>query len=644
MTSLDKNYRITSYNGASGDSPVFVVAKASVRDVTDPVANEITVGDSLNKSSLFTADGKGYVYYYGFNNPVEGRFEFIEKSFAYKKSGVYKANYIFTPADAENFASYTGQTEIKVNRAVATIQVSNTEFTYSEGFKYPTFKTNPEGLKVTHDIDFAEYDPTASDYIYKDSDIRNVGIYYFHVKIDDENYYSDEIEFSITINKKVIDLDFISNENGTEETVLQYRTTYGKLLDAKIKLYPAGTAGKEGYLLKDYVTDGVKLGDLYDIKYESAESTGTYNAHIPPSDIGTYKVTVSLTDRNYSASGEILYKIETGKIETIYFDTATMENQVYGAVTAPIITTVPAGVSYYIIYQGYGMNVPQDAGSYHITVYFNDNNFEKTQSSAMFKINKKQLNVSNIQVEDKIYDGIPNINITGQLNGLVFGDEVTLKMSAVTANKETQVGSYGIEVVEYKLSGLQAANYNLDQPVYNGKVNIMSKKVDAAAENSFITSSAGFDVGTTVEFSTVNSEKYKTTFLEKVTGRDSKVIGYSVKVNGADSIIKNDFKVYLEIPAEYRNCDFEVEGVGKLEGQNVIFTREGDYITFNATSSGMVRFRKTEIKYGFVVIVAAVIIAVIGVIVLLIMNPLQNRRRVADDRAEKAAIRRIKQW
>ncbi|MCI5791191.1 MAG: MBG domain-containing protein [Clostridiales bacterium] len=644
VTSLDKNYRITSYKGAGGNTPVFVVAKASVRDVIDPVANEITVGDSLNKSSLVTADGKGYVYYYGFNNPVEGRFEFIEKSLTYKKAGVYKAGYVFTPADGENFASYTGLTEVKVNRATATIQVSNTEFTYSEGFKYPTFKTNPEGLKVTHDIDFVEYDPTAPDYIYKDSDIRNVGIYYFHAKIDDENYYSDEIEFSITINKKVIDLDFITSDNGTEETVLQYRTTYGKLLDAKIKLYPAGTAGKKGYLLKDYMTDGVKLGDLYDIKYESAESSGTYNAHVPPSDIGTYKVTVSLTDRNYSASGEILYKIDTGKIEAVYFDAATMENQVYGAVTAPIITTVPSGISYYIIYQGYGTTVPQDAGSYHISVYFNDNNFEKTQSSAMFKINKKQLSVTNIQVEDKIYDGIPNINVTGQLNGLIFGDEVTLKMSAVTANRETKVGSYGIEVVEYKLSGLQAANYNLEQPVYNGKVNIMSKKVDSAGVNSFITSSSGFNVGTTVEFSTVNSEKHKTTFLEKITGRDSKVMGYTVKVNGADSIIKNDFKVYLEIPAEFRDCDFEVEGVGKLEGQNVIFTREGDYITFNATSSGMVRFKKTEVKYGFVVIVAAVIIAVIGIVVLLIMNPLQNRRKVADDTAEKEAVKRIKQW
>lgn len=643
VTSLNENYKITSYNGTSGDSPVFVVAKAAVREVIDPVANEITVGDSLNKSALFASDGKGYVYYYGFNNPAEGRFEFIEKSLTYMQAGTYTAGYVFTPADPENFASYTGVTEVKVNRAAATIQVSNTEFTYSEGFRYPTFKTNPEGLKVTHDINFAEYDPTASDYIYKDSDIVNVGIYYFHVKIDDANYYSDEIEFSITINKKVIDLDFVAND-GTDETVLQYRTTYGKLLDAKIKLYPTGTAGKSGYLLKDYVTDGVKLGSLYDIKYESTESSGTYNAHIPPSDIGTYKVTVSINDRNYSASGEIIYKIETGKIESIYFDTATMENQVYGAVTAPIVTTVPSGVSYYIIYQGYGMNVPKEAGSYHITVYFNDNNYEKTQSSAMFKINKKQLSVTNIQVEDKIYDGIPNINITGQLSGLVFGDEVSLKMSAVTANKETKVGSYGVEVVEYKLSGLQASNYNLEQPVYNGKVNIMSNKVEVAAANSFITSSAGFDVGTTVEFSTVNSEKYKTTFLEKVTGRDSKVVGYTVKVNGADSIIKNDFKVYLEIPSEFRNCDFEVEGVGKLEGQNVIFTREGDYITFNATSSGMVRFKKTEVKYGFVVIVAAVIIAVIGIIVLLIMNPLQNRRRVADDRAEKEAIRRIKQW
>lgn len=643
VSSLDKNYVVTSLKGSGTGNPVFVVNKAEIREVIAPFANEISVGDSLNKSSLSATGEYGKVFYYGFNNPVEGRFEYIERSLTYQKAGTYSAGYVFTPTDASNFASYTGTVEVKVNRALATIQVSGTQFVYSEGFSYPTFTTNPDGLVPSHDITFAEYDPTAPGYIYKESDYVDVGTYYFHVWVDTDDYYSDKLEFAIEIKKKTIDMDFVETVDGVENVVMQYQTTYGKLLDAKIKLYPAGTVGKTGYLLKDYDRDALKLGEEYEIKYESTTSGVTYSASIPPSDIGVYKVTVTLRNNNYTATNETIYKINTGKIEEVYFDTDTLENQIYGSVVAPIITTSPANVSYYILYQGYGTEIPKDAGSYHITVYFNDDNYEKLQSTAMFKINKKPLSVTNIQVEDKVYDGIPNIGISGQLSGLVFGDEVSLKMSARTLNDEIKVGSYSVVVTEYKLTGLQAGNYDLAQPVYTGKVNIKTNKIETSS-SSFITSTNGFDAGTKVSFATVNSEKYKTTLFERLTGRDSKVVGYSVEVNGADTIIKDTFKVYMAIPEEYRDCEFEVVGVGKLEGQEVIFTREGDYITFNVSSSGQVLFKKTEFQYGFVVIAAAVAIAVIGIVVLLIVNPLQSRRKISDGRAEEEAIRRIKQW
>ncbi len=638
VSSLDRNYKVTSTAGHNGEQPVFVVSKSTSREVIDPIANKITVGDSLSKSTLTTGSNYGKVYYYGFNREVSGKFEFLEKSYTFKTAGTFTVGYIFTPDDIDNFAPYYGETTVEVGKALATITVENTNFVYSEGFVYPTFITNPNNLVIKHDITFAEYDPHSPEYIYRESDFVDVGVYYFTAWVEDENYYSEVKSFSITIEKKELTMDFVDSDG----PVLQYLTTYGKIVDAEIKLYRDGTDGKSGYLIKDEVVDGVRIEDRYDIVYQSTEQGKNYSSHVAPTDIGVYKVTVTLRNRNYFAEEEVIYKIETGKIEEVFFDTYTMENQVYGAVVAPIVTTRPANVKYYIVYQGHETTLPTDAGSYHITVYFNDDNYEKLQASAMFKINKKTLSVSNIAVKDKVYDGIPNIEISGSLNGMMYGDEVSLRMTATTLDGAVNVGEHYVDITSYTLGGLKAGNYDLVRPKYNGKVTIFTKKVTMPNSGSFITSPSGFDSGTTVQFKRVDSEEHRATFFEKVTGRDSHVYGYDVQVNGADTIIKDSFKVYMAIPAEFLGEDFTVTGVGALSGQEVVFTREGDYITFYASSSGQIKFQKTEFRYEFVVLVAAAVIALVGIVVLIIANPLQRRSATSDGKAERAAIRRIK--
>jgi len=642
--SLNPNYRVSVALDSSGNNPVFVVAKAAVREVLDPVATPITFGDSLIKSSLTSGDNFGKVFYEGFNNAVSGRFEFVRRSLTFKESGVHDGiEYIFTPTDSANYAEYKGTTSVMVEKALATLKVSGTEFVYSEGFKLPTFTTNPENLIVEHDITFNEYDPTSPDYVYNESDYVDAGTYYFHAWVkdsDDSDYYSEKVRFAITITKKNLDIDFVTVIDGRESTVMQYLTTYGKILSARIKLYPSGTPGKSGYLLKDEYFNGSLISENFETQYKSAESGRSYDSHVPPSDIGVYSVTVTLKNDNYAATRTTIYKIESGVIEAVYFDSATMENQVYGSVVPPIITTSPANVSYYIVYQGSTV-MPTSAGSYQITVYFDDPNYEKKQSTAMFKINKKPLTVSGITVNDKSYDGTSSLEISGKLNGIMYGDEVNLRMTAQTEGNNSSVGGHYVEITSYTLLGLQASNYDLEPPVYYNKVYITPSKINAPNSASFITSATGFEEGTTVTFNTVNSSEYKTSFFEAVTGRDSKVIGYTVRVNGADTIIKDTFKVYVAIPEEFLDSEFEVKGIGALQ-DGIVFTREGDYVTFYASSSGQVVFKKTEFRYEFVVIAAAVVIAIIGIIVLIVLNPMQRRSKVTVSNAEKEAIKRIK--
>lgn len=641
VTSLDPNYRVTATRYSDGSNPYFTISKAAVDRAIAPKANAITVGESLAKSSLVSGSDYGLVYYVGFNNPVSGKFTFVESSLPFQSAGTFTVGYNFLPDDSANFASFKGETSVTVNKGIAEITVGNATYVYSEGFAYPTITTSPANLKVVHNITFREYDPSSSDYVYDDADIVDVGTYYFKAWVEDENYTSKEVEFAVTITKKALDMDFVES-SGSSKTVQQYSTTYGKLLYAAFTLYPSGTPGKSGYLLKDETVNGVNIAATYEIKYASAQSGLTYDSHVPPSAIGTYTVTVKLVNKNYTATKSILYKIDRGTIDNVYFDTATLENQIYGSVVAPIITTSPANVSYYIVYQGYDTVMPTDAGSYNITVIFDDDNYEKKQVSAMFKINKKPLTVTNIEVADKVYDGVSSLSITGQLSGVLYGDEVNITMTARTAEGAVNVGSHYVDITSYTLTGLQAFNYDLVPPAYYGQINIYVNKVSDLKASSFITSASGFASGTTVEFSVIDSKDNKADFMESVTGRTTKVIAYTVKENGADIIIKNSFKVYVAIPEEFLDAEFEVEGAGALAGQNVVFTREGNYITFQASSAGQIVFRKTEVRYEFIVIVSAIGVVILGVIVAVCLIPLQNRRKTADTEREKETIKRIK--
>ena len=98
----------------------------------------------------------------------------------------------------------------------------------------------------------------------------------------------------------------------------------------------------------------------------------------------------------------------------------------------------------------------------------------------------------------------------------------------------------------------------------------------------------------------------------------------------------------MAIPEEYLNAEFEVKGVGALEDKNIVFTREGDYITFYASSSGQVQFKKTEFRYETVVLAAAAAIAGIGIVLLMIMFPLQSKRKFYDTSFEKAYAKRTR--
>lgn len=640
VTSNDPNYKVTSTIDKEGNAAVFTIAKATVRSIIAPRANSITVGESVEKSSIVGGDDYGLVYYEGFSKPVGGTFEFLERSYVFTAAGKYEVEYVFFPTDGNNYAEGRGTTSIVVNKAVATVTVSDNEFVYASGFRYPTFSTYPAGLKVEHDITFRPYDPTAANYIYNEDDYVDVGTYEFHAWIVDDNYLSAVTEFRIIITKKAIDLDFVNDEG---EVVQQYSTTYGIFPTVAFTLYPSGLSGKQGYLMKDEVRNGVSIYDTYEIRYQANEKGLVYDDHRPPVEIGTYTVSITLVSDNYTAAKTVLYKINKGKILSVEFNKDSIDNQVYGAVVEPIVLTEPSGIAYKIIYHGTnGGLLPTEAGSYNITIQFIDENYESLQVAAKFKIAKKPIYVTEITVEDKTYDGTPTLKVTGRLYGILPDDEISLTMTAQTADGSSAVGQHYVKITSCKLSGLQAGNYETVFPSYALPVTIFDNKVASTSGNSFITSTNGFEDGTTVEFHVINSDSAASTFFENLTGRSSKVIGYTVKENGADALISESFKVYVEIPTEFLEEDFEVTAVGALADKNVVFTREGNYITFYASGSGQIQFKKTEFSYTAIVILISIAAALLAIVALAVITPTVRTRKITDNSAEKALARRAK--
>ena len=646
VRSLDNNYEAKVSLTSEGKQPVFTVNKAKVRKIVVPTTAPISVGVSLAKSSLYN----GEVYYEGFNDPVSGTFEFMQSAVVFREAGNRFVDYRFTPSESSNFAIYTGTAEtgtgVEITITKAVIEIIPGEngtvygtpayfdlFSESTG-KGLVFTTNPSGMenKIVVKTEF-------NGKTYKAGDLMPSGTYYFTCWLDDDNYTSEITEFKYVVAKKEITIDFI---NEKDNVVTAYATTYGTIPYVGVKVYDTNTLDPEisTYLLKD--ADTILSNIVY--SYKSRGTTAEYEAFVPPSEIGTYDLTVTLYHDEYTATRTVIYTINKGKVFDISFDTDTLVGQKYGTVVAPIVTTTPANVSYYIVYQGYNNVIPQDVGSYNITVYIDDANFEAKQISAVFKINPRELTITDIVVHNKAYDGVATLQIEGQLSGVLYQDEVQLAMSATTFNNDPSVGEHYVTITECKFTGLHASNYTPIMPVYDGKVKIYNNVVTDKKTGSYIINNDGFADGTEIKFTEVKTNANQTSVWSKMVGVESSIIAYSVTVNNAEIINNGQYKICIQVPEQYKDVDFKVDFEGDLKNANISYKKEGNFISFYAdTAHGEVVFSVAEFKYEYIVTAAILLIVLIAVIVLLILNPLQHRRKVTSKETIKSAVKAIKQ-
>lgn len=625
------NYTVrTSTRYGSSGQPVFTIYKATVdeirteRDSSKPVANSIKVGQNLMESAL----NNGRTFYNGFNNAVEGTYSFITAE-SFQNAGEYNVSYVFKPTESKNFNAYTSTVKIKVEPGKAIINCTEVYATYGTPANFSglrtMFTTTPSNVSykvITIDLTEGRRDKNGDPIFYDDSKelYMNANTYIFTCQVDDPNYEPDVFTFQYIVQKKTISMDFV-NEKGN--VVTAYSVLYGKDAGYGVKFYDSNdTTGKLTYMLRD--ADSMQKG-VVSVRYsfQSRDSDVSYSGKGNPTELGSYTITATLNHSNYQAVATATYRISKGVVEDIIFDVDSLSKQVYGSVSAPIIRTIPDGVNYYVIYQGYDRTMPMEVGTYNITVYIDDISYGSAQESAVFKINPKALTISSYSVSDKVYDGTNTIAITGELFGVLANDEVSLTLRAATIDDSAEAGKHGVKITWYNLSGLKAENYILTVPDCTEIVEIKTATVRDVNSGSYMTAEEGFADGTGISFYEVDSVQNQTSSTSKAVGASSTIIGYTITVNGEPTITTGQYKICVEIPEEYRSTDFTVD----FNGQTVLDPhREGDMYVFNTSvSSGQIVFSKSSFKYTYAIIIAAVVIVLIGIILVLVLNPMKKK-------------------
>ncbi len=602
------NYTVTltvddaNYTGTT--TVLFTIKKAVVIEAESemPVPADITYGRTLSTGVI---SGGKTVYVSG-KSAINGKFTYVHGDTVLGDVGTYNGvEVVFTPYDTDNYELYYTTLTVKVAQAIATIKVSECTFVYGDTITKPVFETSPAGLSVSNEaFDTEMY-----------GQIKDSATYEFTAKINHKNY-TGSVLYQVVIQKKTVGVAYYSDD---------------ALIDAYNAQYGAAKSAKAHILDTDFVgSDSLKSAEIEKyMSYRYYSVDGGAETMINPTAVGDYKVYTVLDHNNYTVdktASTINYHIVKADIKSVTFDSTTLSNQIYGSVVTPKVYTDPVGVGYRLEFPGYS-DMPTSAGSYNIKVIIDDPNYKGDTVTAMFRINPKEISTENLKAYGKPADGLASIKVTGDLKGVMRGDEVSITFEAETEGGVTNAGTYSVVIKSWKLSGLHAGNYTLRDPIYKLSATITNRTIRDTASGAYITSSAGFSDNVTLEVSEIYDVVDQTNFFTSLIGQEASVQKITLKDCGLPTVLSQKIKFYVQIPEKYRDAEsLTIKGRGGLE--DVTFEREGDYVSFYADCSGEVLFYVNEFPYWIIIVAGAILILIIGVLLIIFVSPVRRRKRI----------------
>ncbi len=390
------------YSTVTGSAAV-VIAQGLVEITVLPTASPITFGQSLAASTLS-----------GGNATVGGSFTFQDSAIIPSVAGTYNAAVVYTPTNA-NYSMIVTNVSVTVNKAVASILLSDTNQSYTGTARSVSVSTTPAGLTVVVTYNGSDTPPVTA------------GSYTVGVTVNDTNY-TGSASGTLAVGKVPL---LVSAQGVTR--------WYG---GTNIPL----TASVNGFI------SGENLGNLSGGLAFTVEDTNnavvTVDTNTPA---GTYTIIpggVSSSDYTITYSNATLLIMPA--ILTVTADSLT---NVYGA-PMPALTW-----SYQGFVNGEGTNVLSGAPSlstnlssgspvagspYTITIStgtLSASNYIFTNYSGTFTVLPAPLTVSADSVTN-VY-GSPMPALTGSMSGVTNNDPLSVAFTAV-ATQSSGVGAYNI--------------------------------------------------------------------------------------------------------------------------------------------------------------------------------------------------------
>ncbi len=609
----------------------------------EPEATDIEYGYALIGHSYITGDVAWYDDGKGGKVEVKGTYTFKNGNAPqYTVEEDMEIELVFTPANP-NYSVYYCTTTIDVVKAFVTIEVGGgTTITYGDRIEGADAFAAAEHFSFSIDqhsdlVPNLTLDTYTWDNYVKDGKVLASGNYSFRVVLEHE-HYQGELSFVLAVQKKTVELSFYTDN--TYATLIDQAAGYSYAYQSNSNVHNvhaavstdldafAASIGEDAAAIRAAINEKVVL------TYTHVETGKTYtNITNVFKQAGQYRVTATLlTSLDYTATAWTYLNVTPAKIGKIELDTYTLRQQTYGTVAEPIVyiynddANSPVrltGVKYYI-HWGDSVTMPTSAGEHPATVIIDDPNYQYTEKNILFVIKKKAITLKNITVKDKVHDGTPWVDISAEMSGAILGDEVGLNLTAHTEGKSTAVGKHNVTIFNYSLYGLHKDNYYIVTPAYNKTVEIYSNVIYDDKGESYVLFSGNAKDDYSFEVQEIESSHNRTGFISTILGQSAQVVAFSVRQDGLKVQLEEPVHVYVKIPEQYRNrVDLAYSFVGGED--EIVFNREGDYISFYTTQSGEIVFVTSAFPYGIILIAAGLVVLLAGILFIIFLDPARKK-------------------
>lgn len=495
------------------------------------------------------------------------------------EAGTYKVKVTFTSSEtsanrkteAEKTFTIAKATKEKPAAPVLTNATTNSfDVTFVDGQEYAINTTGKEPA----DTEWA-------------ASITNTGLkpattYYVFTRVKGNNNYNPSPAVYATVTTAHT-YEWEVEGSGVVGENVRVGGTLPESLTGTIKNIGTGTITNIKAALSGENVDNFKL----DAVSTELASNGTLNIIVKPQGIttdnkGSYNVDVKVT------ADEVEYKIISFVISVVEKDpviitgiddkTVTFNGKTQGIdlskanISGDAVDVSKLTVTY--TKDGKTVAEPRDAGTYDVAISYEDADYIGSTTAKLI-INKKEVSVKGFEAQSKVYDGKADAAVdstNAKLDGMIEGTDVGFDKSGLTFkfdNKNVGTGKAVKNTTTITLTGTDAGNYNLTNPIVKLTADITRKPVTVTAavddktyngrtDDAKVTMSAsGIIAGDDVQLVATKGvyanadagDAVEVTVFHAVSGDDANNYNFEIADKAYGKVKKADLNVTLTAPA-----------------------------------------------------------------------------------------------